>query len=347
MSKNSLQKWLGVLKWVLALGMLAFVLKSGKISFTDLRTFLASPGPALLCLALIFGQQALGFARWRLLLGGVGVEFRYFTCLQLGMLGNFFNAILPGTTGGDLVKAVYVARRHPDAKVKAVASILLDRIVGLVAMFLVGGVAFASSAAKLVQLVSPQARLVVGLGWVVATVAAGVLVTLALLPVWGRWIPARLPDWVDRLPLASLWHSLYEIVTIYKKQGGLLWRALGLSSVIHVINMVVLLIVAHTVFGPSPWGAVDVGTFGIAAVLGLCAQAIPVAPMGLGVGQVAFAAIFTALGAPAASFGATIVTALQLLAITVNLSGFVFFATYKNEIAAAREQEEAQGATAS
>jgi hypothetical protein len=47
---------------------------------------------------------------------------------------------------------------------------------------------------------------------------------------------------------------------------------------------------------------------------------------------VAFAAIFGAMGSLNETFGTSLVTAQQLVALSLNLCGAFFFATYKHEM---------------
>jgi hypothetical protein len=64
-------------------------------------------------------------------------------------------------------------------------------------------------------------------------------------------------------------------------------------------------------------------------------MAIPVAPMGLGVGQVAFGSVFSVMGAPSVQFGAALVTGVQLWMLTGNLCGVFFFLNKKSSVATA------------
>ena len=41
------------------------------------------------------------------------------------MVGAFYNAFMPGTTGGDLVKAYYAAKHAPERRTRAVISVLV------------------------------------------------------------------------------------------------------------------------------------------------------------------------------------------------------------------------------
>ena len=56
-------------------------------------------------------------------------------------IGLFFNIVVPGLTGGDLVKAVLAARDHPERKAAAMISVLVDRLIGVLVLVLLGAVA--------------------------------------------------------------------------------------------------------------------------------------------------------------------------------------------------------------
>jgi uncharacterized protein (TIRG00374 family) len=76
--------------------------------------------------------------RWRLLLAVHGVFLRYWRVLELNMIGQFFSAFLVGTTGGDVVKIFYVARAVPQKKAAVAFTVVVDRVIGMVAMLFFG-----------------------------------------------------------------------------------------------------------------------------------------------------------------------------------------------------------------
>ncbi len=326
MSKNSI---LASLKWVFAAGILFLLIRSGKLSYKDIEVFLSHPQAALGALALVASVFLLAFFRWRYLLLSQGINVSYAVALRLGMLGQFFSAIIPGTVGGDLVKAVYVARRFPEQKIKTVTTIFLDRFMGLFGMLVLGGTAFIVGRSNLAH--TATSGVIESLCWLLAAAATGIVLTLALFPIIGRYLPAELPKIFQKLPAREFFSTLYRVALAYRHRVGVLWFALLLSMFIHVLNVSALYLIANTIFGPAPWGAVNAPIFVVSSVLGLCAMAIPVAPLGLGIGQLAFAGIFTAVGGPAGNFGVAIITSFQIVNLTLNLSGSIFFATYKHE----------------
>ena len=66
---------------------------------------------------LVFGLLAISLVypiitlRWWLLLRARGIPVTLWNTFRLTMVGHFFNFCMPGTTGGDLVKAYYAAQR--------------------------------------------------------------------------------------------------------------------------------------------------------------------------------------------------------------------------------------------
>ena len=70
-----------------------------------------------------------------------GLGVRFLEAQQFGWIGLFFSNVLPGATGGDVIKAVYIVRRCSGDKVRAVVSIVVDRILGVLSLLFVGSLA--------------------------------------------------------------------------------------------------------------------------------------------------------------------------------------------------------------
>ncbi len=77
--------------------------------------------------------------RWRGLLHPQGIRLTFLRCLQLTFVGQFYSILLPGVTGGDLVKIIYTARLT-GSKTKSLITILLDRVIGLTALMTIAAV---------------------------------------------------------------------------------------------------------------------------------------------------------------------------------------------------------------
>jgi hypothetical protein len=76
--------------------------------------------------------------RWYLLLQALSIPMTLFRTLQINMVGAFYNTFMPGSTGGDLLKAYYAAKLTTH-RTRAVMSVIIDRILGLLALVILGG----------------------------------------------------------------------------------------------------------------------------------------------------------------------------------------------------------------
>lgn len=328
MSKRSL---FSSLKWLFSILVLVVLVKSGKLSLSDLAQFFKSPETALACFIVGCIQVSGTFYRWKMLLKSQGAELSYPEAFKLGMLGQFFSAIIPGTVGGDLVKAVYVAKRFPKIKGPAVSTLVLDRVTGLMGMILLATIAFVVGYPNLGQLPEKSRKIVEVMGLSLSAGTVVICLFLASLGLWGKKLPTFDETKIESKILKKV-VKLYDVFLGYRNHVGVLWKAVLMSTALHTLTVLALFLAATAIFGPGPWGQMSTAFFVLAGILGMSSLAVPIAPGGLGVGQVAFAALFVAVGAPGAAFGAAIITAQQLCGFTWNLLGVFFFATYKHEV---------------
>jgi len=84
---------------------------------------------ALVLGVFIISQVIVGL-RWWLLLRSQSIFIRFWAAVRLYFLGWFYNNFMPGSMGGDLLRAWYVTM-HTDKKFEAVLSVFVDRVIGL------------------------------------------------------------------------------------------------------------------------------------------------------------------------------------------------------------------------
>jgi uncharacterized protein (TIRG00374 family) len=78
--------------------------------------------------------------RWRMLLRVHDVRMRFWRILELTMIGQFFSTVGVGTTGGDVFKIFYVTKAVPQQKAAVAFTVVVDRVIGLIALLLFGAV---------------------------------------------------------------------------------------------------------------------------------------------------------------------------------------------------------------
>lgn len=87
-------------------------------------------------LAVFIVAQIAVALRWWLLLRAQSIHIGILAAIRLSFLGLFYNNAMPGSVGGDLLKAWYVTK-HTHRKTAGVLSVFVDRAVGLATLILI------------------------------------------------------------------------------------------------------------------------------------------------------------------------------------------------------------------
>ncbi|MCY3713316.1 MAG: lysylphosphatidylglycerol synthase transmembrane domain-containing protein [Gemmatimonadetes bacterium] len=138
---NLLKKAWGWLRWLVALGILGYLIYLYREQYADFIrreidfTFLG------IGIVLATTATVLAFFRWYLLARGQKLVLGFREAVRLGFVSNLFNYLAPGTAGGDIVRAVGIARRQKSRRTVAAATVLLDRLIGMLALLIVGSAA--------------------------------------------------------------------------------------------------------------------------------------------------------------------------------------------------------------
>ncbi len=163
--------------------------------------------------------------RWWLLLRARGLPCSLWNAFRLSMVGCFFNYCMPGTTGGDLVKAYYAAKGS-DRKADAVISVVVDRVIGLLGLFVVAGVT------GLFMLHEPGARHVTIFIWgtgLTGAIGASVYFSQRLRRLF------YLDSLIQKLPGGALLTKVDAAAVAYRHHLPTVFSALGMATVLHLI----------------------------------------------------------------------------------------------------------------
>jgi hypothetical protein len=275
--------------------------------------------------AFVFGIW-LTVVRWWWLLRAAGCGTRLYTVFRLTYLGLFFNLIVPGLTGGDLIKVVLAVREHPEKRADAFASAVVDRAVGVTGMLLVAGSIVVLAGENLSDLRVPVLLMA-------AAAFAGLFVLVHPAP--RRLV--RLDRWIHRLPLGKKLESLDRAARLYSGRPGTLIFGVSISAVDHACNALGVYVLARAMGSVLGFGD-TLCTVSISSAI----SAIPLSPGGLGVEEAAYAWFFGLLGASAA-LGFAVGLTKRACFTLIGLAGGVFLLApgggrLKAEIAEARRQ---------
>ncbi|MDP6539304.1 MAG: lysylphosphatidylglycerol synthase transmembrane domain-containing protein [Planctomycetota bacterium] len=272
------------------------------------RVFMTGrPAPLAAALLLLAAGFGAGVTRWWRILLLARCPCSWSGALRLTGLGMFFNLIMPGLTGGDLVKAVLVVREHPERRADALATVVLDRLVGLWALVALATLSVWLGGAGFAPLRLP---VLAALG----AATAGVSVILSRRLRRGL----RLDALVERVPGRARLQRLEEGARVFAGRPGALAVAVGLSGANHLaIGGAVLAIVRA--FGADLGIVQAVGISSIANA----GSAIPISPSGWGVGEALYRSLFELIGAEGSVGVATSVT-YRLCLLVLGLAGGIF-----------------------
>jgi uncharacterized protein (TIRG00374 family) len=321
---KSLKIALATGKMLLALGIVGYlVLKIQRdVGFSRLVHEPKEWSYLAIALAMVLTAFTCSFVRWYLLVRGLGLSFHLRDALRLGSLGFMLNQVMPGSVGGDLFKAAFIAHEQPGRRTEAVASVFIDRFVGLVAMFVVASVALLFADRTLAR--SP---LLSGLEVFIWSAAAGGVLGICLLT--SRLISGlRTQRLVSQLPVVG--HTLGRIAAGLHQFG---------SRRRYLVAGFVLALTTHCLLVSAFWcvsrGLPITGpTFQQNATivpLALVAGALPLTPGGLGLTETALAKLYGAIQLNE-SDGALVALGYRALSYVVAAIGACYYLSAKRRI---------------
>ena len=260
-------------------GILAYL--AFKINWADLGSRIAAAEPLWLLLGFVLMGAAIVLTawRWKILLHVQGIDPGPKRVLELTMIGQFFNAFLLGTTGGDVVKIFYIAQAAPTKKSAAGFSVLADRIVGLLALVGLTLVLTLTHRGYLLQ--NHAARKAVLTFYLIAGAIAAVFLVARALPRLMRY--TNFSAWEKKIPFHDKIENLSEALRKNIKDPKANTETLLLSFVSHGLNLYAQYCVFQALHLAVPL-LLAITVTGLVYVL----IAIPVSVAGLGVRESLF-----------------------------------------------------------
>jgi hypothetical protein len=82
--------------------------------------------------------EFFGILRWQLFLRMLHIELPLKETSKLFFIGAFFNQFLPGTTGGDVARVLFLMRDHPENKTEGFLSVAVDRLLAVLVLVIMG-----------------------------------------------------------------------------------------------------------------------------------------------------------------------------------------------------------------
>ena len=348
---------LTLLKLAFGLLLLGWLYHAGRLDLAPLRRLADAPAFLAAGLVLMALVPLFSSLRWCVLVRAQGIDLSPLLALRLTLIAFFFNTFLPGATGGDLVKAWYIARQE-EQKTAAVTTILFDRLVGTVSMFGLAAVVLLIHLGEVRR--EPELAALLGFaggGMLLALATAAFFFSVRLrgfrerlltrLAGPGAGAPAGLPSVASAKEGAAgestaprSWRGRLAGILQYADAALHLYRGKPRAIAIGLLlslTLQVCAVAAIYCYGRALAG--DAGAFGrylFLVPLALVVNGVPLAPMGLGQGEAAFSFLFerfgpAALGPAARSVGGALFFAFRLGMLLPGLAGFVCYVLHRVE----------------
>lgn len=320
-------------------------------------------GLLVAAILVALGAMSVSFVRWCVLVRAQGIELTMTEAFRLGAIGYLLSFVSAGSVGGDLFKAVFLARRRPGRRVAAFASVLVDRGCGLYGLLLLvaAGLWFVGpvdppSGDQWATATSPSVEDSAGGPRIqmdhirvatLALVAAGTAV-LAVLVLGGkiidRWIAS-----LSRVPvIGGVISRVGPPLRTFHEHPLAFGLAVVLSLVVQALLVLSMYLIASGLYSNPP----TLAQHFVIVPIGMLVAALPLTPAGMGVLEVAIDSMYRLFQPEdAVASGTLVALVFELVKLVVAMVGTVFYWTAGTDVretveAAERETEAAAAGSA-
>jgi uncharacterized protein (TIRG00374 family) len=247
--------------------------------------------PAVLLYTL---HIAAGAWRWQILLKVQKIHLSFFESLSLTLQALFFSLVIPGgAVGGDLAKAGFIAARtQKGERLKGVFTILIDRVVGMIALFSIAGIVGIMSIKFLRSLSGIMELVIYALifGCIMGLISAAVLFfhrNLERINIFS-WLISH----GNRMSKGAL-HNLMSAMDDFRSEYKTLIFCFAISVILVHLNIALIVyLIGHGTGADNLTFSLSILTSSLANTVG----ALPITPSGVGTRDYVFEKLLSAGG---------------------------------------------------
>jgi glycosyltransferase 2 family protein len=274
----------------------------------------------------------LTFVRWWYLVRALDIPCRFNDAIRISFWGYLINLAPLGIVGGDLIKAVMLDHEHPGYRAKSVATVLVDRVIGLYLLFVVASAAI---------LLTGFGKVDLGLyGWICPVTHIITLVgTLVMGALMG---PERLIGPVvrvcGRIPrIGRHLESLIDAVRMYRRKPKVMLVSSLMTVGVHSFLAIGCFLIAAGLPGNHP-------TLAQHFVIMTLSNAMGVLPLSFGPFEIVLKFFYDTVPVegPPIALGQGFVVALAYRVITLLIAAMGIFYYFRNRREMAEVMHEAE-----
>ncbi len=287
-------------------------------------------------LFIAIAAMVLSFLRWWLLVRCQGIAITVVEACRLSAIGFLLSFVSPGSVGGDLFKAIFLAKRSPGKRFEAVASVVVDRGVGLLGLMLLVTIAFGYVEPKSNTAGEDITR--IGRATMSLAVIGFGIVTVLILG--GRPI--------DRLILsAATWPLVGALIQrvagplrMFHRHPVAFGIAVAMSVGVHLLLVVSIFLIACGLYSSPP----NIADHFIVVPLAHVVSALPIAPAGIGVMEAAMEWLYRVIPAtPTTASGTLVSLVYEVVKVVIAVIGMLFYWTAGRELKSSLEASSSEG----
>jgi uncharacterized protein (TIRG00374 family) len=278
-----------------------------------------------LCLAAV----TLTIVRWHMLVRTLGLEFPLREALRAGFVAYMINLLPLGLVGGDSFKAVTLIHHNPRRKTEAVATVIIDRVIGLYALLLLAAVASLLLPAGYLEKLGETDRVIIARlcnVLQIVSLASTIGLILMLIPAVTH---SQLWDRLEHAPaVGGVLHKLVGAMRAYQRRLDVLAVSIAISLGMHLMYVAAVMLMTISI-GIAPEHRPALGSIFVVVPPSMIAGALPI-----GAYEVTITLLFRAISPPGAppNMGLLIALAYRIIQICIASIGMAYWLTSRSEV---------------
>lgn len=291
-------------------------------------------------MGMAMAALSLSFARWCLLVRAQGIELSMLEAFRLGSICFLLSFVSAGSVGGDLFKAVFLARRRPGKRIEAVASVFVDRGCGLYGLLLLVAITF------LVTDLNPRAASgdggpdLAGLKIAVAVLIAVGTGLTGLLVLGGRGVDRVMRRASEWRWVGGFLGRVAKPLRMFHEHPVAFVTAVLMSVGVQAMLAISIYLVARGLYASPP----TLAEHFVIVPIAMIASALPISPAGLGVLEAAMESLYHLLPAePTAASGTLVALVFEIVRFAVAGIGTLLYWTAPAEVRTSLQEAEREG----
>jgi uncharacterized protein (TIRG00374 family) len=330
MMKNK-KTFMAILRAVVVLALLVWFAVSQDLRSLAGTLSALSPAMLLAALGLFIFANSLMAMRWRFLLRFLDIRVSPAAALKVMFVGTFYNNLMLSAIGGDVLRAWYITHHTRHNKLEAAFSVIIDRLCGLAASFLLAGTGLFFSW-EIISVSFGESDAGKSLNWplVLACLAGFALLGVALLFFVCRSgkLAGLLSSVKEKLA------RVFQALLIYSKKPLCILLAVAVSVVVQLCTITGIFLACRSAGIDAAWRY-------YIAFFPICwlAASLPISPGGLGVLELGISAAFLLLPGVSPEQALTIALCQRLIFLAGSIPGLLIHLTGSHLPAVAKQPQ--------